>query len=340
MASGFVSRVAARVLSTLIDPTIVLSFDRTGYRIHQLGFRDDDLDVDMTGRVCVVTGANSGLGYAAALALARRGADVWLLCRNRQRGAAALKTIKRTTRNAHVHLAVVDMASRRAIRAFAARFAAERVDVLVNNAGVLPDQRSETEDGIELTWATNVVGPFLLTSLLVPRLVAAPHGRIITVSSGGMYTQKLVLDDPQSRTPPFDGVKAYALTKRAEVVLSELWAERLRHTRVTANSMHPGWADTPSVRASLPRFYRVMRSRLRTPAEGADTIVWLAVCQHLAGRTGLFWFDRRPCSTHYLPWTREAPRDRERLWTLCCKLAEVPDSGQPSAISSQPNTRR
>ena len=340
MATGFLSQVAAGVLSTLVDPTIVLSFDRTGYRIHQLGFRDDDLDVDMTGRVCVVTGANSGLGYAAALALAERGADVWLLCRNRQRGEAALKRIRRKSRNARVHLEVVDMASRRSIRAFAARCTAERVDVLVNNAGVLPDTRRETEGRIELTWATNVVGPFLLTHLLVPKLVAAPQGRVITVSSGGMYTQKLVLDDPQSRTPPFDGVKAYALTKRADVVLSELWAQRLRRTRVTVNSMHPGWADTPAVRTSLPRFYRLMRSRLRTPAEGADTIVWLAVCERLAGRSGLFWFDRRPCATHYLPWTREAERDRERLWTLCCKLAEVPSSDQPSAISPQPKARR
>lgn len=320
-------RVVGRLLSAVLDPTIVLSFDRTGFRVHQLAFDPRDLDVDMTGKVCLVTGANSGLGRATAQALAERGAAVGLLCRDPARGQAALQDLHRRTGSPRLSLEVVDLASRASIGAFADRFAAARVDVLVNNAGVLPDRRIETAEGIELTLATNVVGPFLLTHLLLPKLQAAPQGRIINVSSGGMYPRKLTLDDVQSRRAPFDGVAAYALTKRAEVVLTELWAARLAGTRVTVNSMHPGWADTPAVQTSLPRFHRLMQRRLRTPDEGADTIVWLAVCPRLARMTGRFWFDRQARRTHYVPWTCEAPADRERLWQLCCELSGIGTAG-------------
>jgi len=314
-------RLLGRLGSAFVDPTIVLSFDRTGYLVHRLTFVAGDLDVDLDGKVCLVTGANSGLGFEAAKALARRGGSVWLLCRDRDRGRAALERIRRQVKGATVHLEVVDLSSQRSVRAFADRFAEPRVHVLVNNAGILPDERTESADGIELTWATNVVGPFLLTQLLLPKLKVAPGARVIDVSSGGMYTQKLDLSDVEAAQRPFDGVTQYALTKRAGVVLTELWAERLAGTRVTVNSMHPGWADTPGVRTSLPGFFKVMRRLLRTPAEGADTIVWLAVCPRIAGHSGRFWFDRQPRATHYLPWTRESTADRERLWQLCCEQA-------------------
>lgn len=316
-------RLLGRVGSAILDPTIVLSFDRTGYLVHRMTFVAGDLEVDLDGKVCVVTGANSGLGFEAAKALARRRGRVWLLCRDRGRGTAAVERIRRQTKNDDVHLAVVDLSSQRSVRAAVDRFADTHVHVLVNNAGILPDTRTESADGIELTWATNVVGPFLLTHLLMPKLKAARGARVINVSSGGMYTQKLDLSDVQAERKAFDGVAQYALTKRAEVVLTELWAERLAGTKVTVNSMHPGWADTPGVRSSLPGFFKVMRRLLRSPAEGADTIVWLAVCPRIAGHSGRFWFDRQPRSTHYLPWTREDPADRERLWALCCAQAGI-----------------
>jgi NAD(P)-dependent dehydrogenase (short-subunit alcohol dehydrogenase family) len=317
-------RLAGRVLSAVVDPTVVLSFDRSGFLIHQLQFDPADTEVDMRGRTCLVTGANSGLGYATALGLARLGADVWLLCRDRERGQRALREIRRASGNNRVHLELADMSIQTSIRAFAERFTAAHVDVLVNNAGVLPDRRTETGDGLELTWATNVVGPFLLTHLLLPKLRAAPQGRVINVSSGGMYTRRLALEDLDWRKRPFDGVTAYAVTKRAEVILSEMWARRLAGTPVTVNSMHPGWADTPSVRVSLPRFYRVMQTVLRSAEQGADTIVWLAVCPRLAGKSGKFWFDRKARCTRYLPRTRETAAERKKLWRLCCQQCGVP----------------
>jgi len=323
MGVASMSWLAGRILSAVVDPTVLLSFDRTGFLIHQLQFDPADTELDMGGKTCLVTGANSGLGYATALRLAELGAAVWLLCRSAERGQTALREIRRASGNQRVHLELVDMSSQISIRAFAERFTAAHVDVLVNNAGVLPDQRNETADGLELTWATNVVGPFLLTHLLLPKLRAAPQARVINVSSGGMYTQPLTLEDLDWRKRPFDGVTAYAVTKRAEVILTEMWAQRLAGTPVTVNSMHPGWADTPSVRASLPRFYRVMQKVLRSEEQGADTIIWLAVCPRLAAESGKFWFDRKARSTHYLPRTRETAAERDKLWRLCCRQCDV-----------------
>ena len=308
---------AGWVLGMLVDPTIVLSFDRTGFAIHALAFDPEDLDVDLAGRRCLVTGANSGIGFETALALADLGADVLLLCRSRERGAAAVARIREATGNRNVWLEVLDVAHLGAVREAGARLSARGVDVLVHNAGTLPAHRVETAEGLELTLATHVVGPHLLTQLLRPALERSPDGRVVWVSSGGMYTRRLDLADPNWTTRAYDGVVAYAETKRAQVVLSELWAERLRGTRVVVNAMHPGWADTPAVRTSLPRFHRLMRAVLRTPAEGADTVVWLAASPRARTRSGAFFFDRAPRRTHLLPFTRESAATRGRFWDLC-----------------------
>lgn len=319
--SSSLAGLTSRVLGAVVDPTVVLSFDRTGYRIHSLGFREADLDVDLSGRVCLVTGANAGLGRETAFGLAARGADLWMLCRSRERGEAAADEVRQATGNARVRLETLDVSDLESVRSFCERFPEPEVHVLVNNAGVLPEQRQETPQGLELTFATNVVGPFLLTVLLEPRLRGGAPSRVINVSSGGMYGRRLQLGDPQWHLRAFDGVTAYAETKRAEVVLSELWAKRLADAGVSVNAMHPGWADTPGVRSSIPGFHRVMRRVLRTPREGADTILWLACCPGLEDRTGLFWFDREPRRTHWLPWTRETREERESLWRMCCESA-------------------
>lgn len=323
MSDSSLTRLAARAASAVLDKTIVFSFDRTGYKLHSRNFRDDDLDVDLAGKVCLVTGANSGLGRATAFALARLGAEVWLLCRNEQRGRQALDDLRDATGNQRCRLELIDLASRRSIRDFVARAGERPIDVLVHNAGVLPERRVETGDGLELTWAVNVVGPFLLTWELAPNLARAAPARVILVSSGGMYTQRLDLRDVHWRKREFDGVRAYAQTKRAAVILAELWAEELRGTGVRVNSMHPGWADTPGVQSSLPRFRRWTRKILRTPREGADTIVWLAACERIGNVTGKFWFDREIVPTHFLSRTKERPEDRRELWRMCRDQAGI-----------------
>lgn len=314
-------KLLARGLSALLDPTIVLSFDRTGFALHAMAFDDGDLHVDLSGRRCLVTGANSGLGFAAACGLAGLGAEVVLLCRSRARGESAVAHIRATTGNQRVALEVVDVASLAAVRAVAPRLAERGVDVLVHNAGTIPERRIETAEGLELALATHVVGPHLLTTLLRPALERSSDARVVWVSSGGMYTRRLAIDDAQWRERPYDGVLAYAETKRAQVVLAELWAERLRDTQVVVNAMHPGWADTPAVQTSLPRFHRITRPILRSAAQGADTIVWLAAAAPARGFRGRFFLDRAPRRTHLLPFTRETEAERRRLWELCEKWA-------------------
>ncbi len=306
-----------RALSRIVDPFILSSFDRTGFRIHSLTFRPQDLDVDLSDKRCLVTGANSGIGYETALALADLGAEVVLLCRNQERGEQAAQQIRDQTGNARVTLELVDMSDLGSIREAAAMLSSGAVDILVHNAGVLPQERVETVDGLELTFAAHVVGPFLLTRLLRANLEKSLEGRVIWVSSGGMYTRRLNLEDPNWTEREYDGVIAYAETKRAQVVLSELWAEELRNSSIVVNAMHPGWANTPSVEHSLPRFHRITRKILRTPAEGADTVVWLAACPRAHQSTGRFFFDREERRTHLLPFTRETDNDRRALWNVC-----------------------
>ena len=310
-----------QVLSRVVDPFVVSSFDRTGFRIHGLTFRPEDLDVDLSARRCLVTGASSGIGFETALALADLGGEVVLLCRTRERGEEAAERVRQQTGNARVSLELVDISDLTSVRAAAARLGSAPVDVLVHNAGVLPSERVETAEGLELTFATHVVGPFLLTRLLRPNLEKSVDGRVIWVSSGGMYTRRLSVEDPNWTRRAYDGVVAYAETKRAQVVLAELWAEELRGSPVVVNSMHPGWADTPAVRSSLPLFRRVTRHILRTPAEGADTVVWLAACPRARERTGRFFFDREERRTHVLPFTRESQENRRALWRLCERLS-------------------
>lgn len=321
------------LVDAALDRSIVFSFDRTGYLRHKERFRPADLDVDLSGRIVLVTGANSGIGLATATALASLKAEVWLLCRNPERGELAAEGIRSVTGSKSVRVETLDVSSLAGVRAFAVRFPRPRVDVLVNNAGVLPDARLLTDEGLELTLATNLVGPYLLTELLRERLHASSDPRVVTVSSGGMYTQRLdvaALEAPGSGT--FDGVAAYARTKRAQVVLNELWAAD--DPRVTYAAMHPGWADTPAVRTSLPRFRAITKGILRSPAEGADTVTWLAAASSVKGRTGLFWFDREPVPTHLLAWTRETAAEREAL-----EAALVRWAGAPATPPPQPRRR-
>lgn len=309
-------RLAGSVLGRVVDPTIVFSFDRTGFALRSLAFSPADLDVDLSGRRWLVTGANSGIGRESALALADLGAEVVLLCRNAERGTEAARAIREETGNSSVHARTVDMSDLASVRDAAQVLAAGPVDGLIHNAGVLPDQRTLTEEGLELTLATHVVGPHVLTRLLQPAFARSRDARVLWVTSGGMYASKLDAGSMLETQGPYDGVSAYSMTKRAQVVLAELWSEELAGTAVV-NSMHPGWADTPSVRSSLPTFHRLMRPLLRTAAEGADTLVWLAASSEGARHTGRLFLDREPRRTHYLPFTRESQRERELLWSFC-----------------------
>ena len=272
----------------------------------------------MEGRTCLVTGANSGLGFEVARGLAARRADVHMLCRDPERGEHARRSICEETGNTNVSVHIVDISNLGSVRRFAESFVARRIDVLVHNAGVLPRERTLTDSGIELTVATDLVGPFLLTQLVRHKLDGA---RVIFVSSGGMYARRLDVPAMISNAGRYNGVAAYAMTKRGQVVLSEFLARDLSDMGATVNAMHPGWAATRSVEHSLPRFYRLMRDRLRSPREGADTALWLAVAERVEGETGRFWFDRAAVPTHLTRRTVEDDEERQRLWSACMELS-------------------
>jgi len=290
----------------------------------------------MGGKVVLVTGATSGLGLAAAEGFARLGATVRLLARSEQRGERARAEIVAQSQNSDVQVSLCDLSDLEAVRRFAERFSAQtpRLDVLVNNAGALADERTLSAGGIELTFATNVLGPFLLTNLLVPLLQKSKPARIVNVSSGGMYTQRIHLDDLQMAHEDFDGPTAYARTKRAQVILTELWAEKLRGTGVVVHAMHPGWVDTPGLKSSLPRFYALAKPLLRTPQEGADTILWLGAAPEPARSSGGFWHDRRQRPAHRVPWTKQTPQEHERLWAECERLSGWHEAQIPSSPDS------
>jgi dehydrogenase/reductase SDR family member 12 len=310
------------VLDAVLDRTVLAGYTSIGYRVRRHSWSPAELP-RMDGKVVLITGASAGLGLAAAEGFARLGAVLWLLVRDGARGENARSSILERSPGAEVHVGVCDLSYLRSVREFAQNFAAAspRLDVLVNNAGVLTQERQLSADGIELVLATNVIGPFLLTNLLIPVLARSAPARIVNVSSGGMYTQRLRVDDLQSDQRQFDGPQVYARSKRAEVILTELWAQRLADTGVVAHAMHPGWADTAGLKTSLTRFYKFTRPLLRTPAEGADTIVWLGASHEAAASSGGFWHDRRRRPTHLLPVTKESDEDRESLWTQCAALS-------------------
>ncbi|WCJ43297.1 NAD(P)-binding Rossmann-fold superfamily protein [Euphorbia peplus] len=277
-----------------------LNFTKSAFLEHSKNFKPEDMQTRIEGKNCVVTGANSGIGYATAEGLASRGATVYMVCRNKQRGEDALSKIQTKTGNQNVHLEVCDLSSVSEIKSFASRFVSKDVPVhiLINNAGLLENEKVTTSEGLELNFAVNVLGTYAMTELMVPLLEkAAPNAKVITVSSGGMYTTPLTTD-LQFSDGNFNGVEQYARNKRVQVALTEKWAETYKDRGISFYSMHPGWAETPGVAKSLPSFNKSLSGKLRTSEEGADTVIWLALQPKENLVSGAFYFDRAEAAKH------------------------------------------
>ncbi|TCC34022.1 SDR family NAD(P)-dependent oxidoreductase [Kribbella speibonae] len=303
-------------LDTLLDRLVVPGYTRLGYRLRSRSWPADDPRPNaLAGKTAIVTGARGGLGKATAAGLAALGATVHLVVRDAAKAARTVADLRGEDPNATFVLDECDISDLDAVRRYAATCAG-RVDVLVHNAGVMPAHRTESPQGHELTLATHVLGPLLLTELLRPNLV---NGRVILVASGGMYTQPLPTD-PEYRDPPYRPATAYARTKRIQVALTPLLAAHLAPTFVA--TMHPGWSQTPGLTSSLPTFTTLTKPFLRTPTQGADTTIWLAATTPQPP-TANFWHDRKIRPTHYLARTQESAIERDAIWTYCRKSAGI-----------------
>ncbi len=311
------------IVDTAIEVPVVPSFTKIGYVLRSRLDDWDDLDsYDLHGRTYVVTGSTSGLGRFAARQLASRGAHVVVNGRGHDKTAQIRDEIMAATGSTEVSIAVADMGELDQVRAMANDLTSrlERIDGLLHNAGALSNERHENSAGIEATIASQVVGPFLLTSLLLDLLRAARPGRVITMSSGGMYTAGLTVKHLQMGESTYGGSEQYARAKRAQVTLNAMWAERVPSNEVVFQALHPGWADTPGVEASLPTFRKIVGPLLRSSEQGADTMVWLAADDgEPVASTGEFWLDRRTRPIHKIGKTRstDTPERRAELWDWC-----------------------
>ncbi|HSO98756.1 MAG TPA: SDR family NAD(P)-dependent oxidoreductase [Solirubrobacteraceae bacterium] len=308
------------LIDTALDRSIALGYGKVGLAARRRLPNWPAGLPRMDGRTVLVTGAASGIGRASACGFAGLGAAVLTVGRDERRAQEASEQVTAAVPGADVRPIACDISRLSAIRELADQLHADldRLDVLVNNAGVMPGERTRSADGYELMFASHVLAPFALTKLLADLLGAAHPGRVINVSSGGMYNQSIPAGDVQSDGASYGPKKLYARTKREEVVISEEWAERLREQNVVVHSMHPGWVDTEGVRQWMPVFRAITRPIIRDADQGADTIVWLGAAEEPARTTGGFWHDRRRRPTHYrLGASPDDDAARRELWDFC-----------------------
>ena len=313
------------------------SYGKAGYEeAAKARFRPDDIPDRFTGKRVLVTGGNQGIGFEAAKWLAELGAEVHLACRSLPRAQDAKAAMQAAVPGAVVEVHALDVGEIAAVKRFAEDFKSRynRLDVLINNAGCMPTERTTTSEGREAIMACTMGGTYLLTTLLQPLLArtdsAPTAGRVINVSSGGMYTVSLPdakkTDLNFQSVSKYDGRLFYAVAKRLQVTITEVMAKRDPEKRVLYHSMHPGWAATEAVKTSINDFYESKKDMMRTARQGADTIVFLATSSKVDDQpSGQFWFDRQAVRTH-LPGagTASTPAQDESLFESVRSYVEPP----------------
>jgi NAD(P)-dependent dehydrogenase (short-subunit alcohol dehydrogenase family) len=272
---------------------------------------------DMTGKICLVTGATNGIGKVTALALAKMGATVFVVGRNPEKTDTVVKAIRRVSGSANVHKLLADLSVQAQVRDLAAAFKSQQdhLDVLVNNAGALFMRREESADGIEMTWALNHLNYFLLTNLLLESLQHAPAARVVNVSSGAQSDGRIHFDDPELKRG-YTVWAAYAQSKLANIMFTYELARRMKGTKVTANALHPGFVGT-GFAANNGWLFKMGMALLKpfalSPEQGARTPIYLASSPEVEGVTGKFYINSKPARSSTASYDETAQHE---LWQL------------------------
>lgn len=330
-------------IDSFLEKTVVPSFSSLGIRIRSRLYKWPKLSsYSLEGQTVLLTGATSGIGKAAAHRYATLGATLVIIARNPDKAGQLVNVLKSASGNHNIHSVIADLGDQAQVRSAALEIAEKWpvINVLAHNAGALFNDRRRAENGTDLSVELMVASPYLLTGLLLDCLKAASTAqktqeqtikkihdglptpaRVLTMSSGGMYTEALQVDRLEMRDANYQGAIQYARAKRAQVVLNEMWAERVQAQHVVFHSLHPGWVKTPGITEALPGFSKVLGplGLLRTPDEGADSLLWLSTSPSVHKTSGEFWHDRVARNIDMSKTTRNAdtPEQRAALWQWC-----------------------
>lgn len=292
-----------KLWNKVLDTTIFYSFDRSGFKRHARLFKND-FKQPYTGNA-LVTGGTSGIGLALSKSLAEKGVAVTVTGRSEEKGA------KVASKNNLIHFMQLDLSDWGAIDSFVNDLS-DPIDFLVLNAGGMPTSFQTNKHGIELQMASQLFGHYYLLKWLYKLGLLKKEARVVWVSSGGMYLRKLTLDEI-FKNESYDKVATYANVKRSQVELMDFFAKEFSDLNIVA--MHPGWVKTPGLEDAISGFAKKMNQRLRTPEEGADTILWILLKKQ-AEPSGGFYFDRQSVGTHFMPWTKSDDGIVKKLYDI------------------------